>query len=386
MIEPYRRYVAGLEQALGVPFTYGNRVVALRNGDEIFPAMLRSIRAAEKNINFLTFVYWTGKIAEEFAHALSERARAGVRVRVLLDSYGTKSMPEQLTKQMKDAGVTLHFFRPLASLRLWRIDKRTHRKILTVDDRLGFTGGVGIAKEWSGNARNPNEWRETHFQIAGPAVRGLIAAFLGNWTEAGGWTFDEPELDREVYECGGDMAVQVIRASSTIGWTDIATVLRATIELSREELLICTPYFAPDPALEQTLTDAAQRGVAVQIIVPGKHTDQKLPQWAGGTSIESLLRAGVSFHVFEPTQIHAKLMVVDRALSVVGSANLNHRSAGKDEECCAAVISHDLATELRAHFLDDLDRSRQLGIEQWSSRSNFIKARGALARLIVEQL
>ena len=182
------------ETLLGVRFGGGNAVRLLRNGDEIFPAMLRAIDAAEHRIEFLTFVYWTGDIAQQFADALSAKAREGVTVRVLLDAFGAKKMPERWVKQMQAAGVSVRWFRPLRLLKPWSWDNRTHRKVLVCDQQIGFTGGVGIAREWEGNARHPGECRETHLEIRGPAVQQLAGAFWDNWLETE--PNDGPPLDR----------------------------------------------------------------------------------------------------------------------------------------------------------------------------------------------
>ena len=180
-----------LENMLGSPFADGNRVTVLQNGDEIFPAMIDAIKGATKSIDFLTFVYWEGDIAQTFAEALASRASDGLRVRILLDSFGARLLHEDLLSLLERAGAEVRWFRPLSTWRLWRSDKRTHRKIMITDNARGFTGGVGIAEEWTGDAGGPDEWRDTHFAIEGPAVRSLNAAFMDNWNEAGEWTWDE---------------------------------------------------------------------------------------------------------------------------------------------------------------------------------------------------
>ncbi|MDQ3030384.1 MAG: phospholipase D-like domain-containing protein, partial [Actinomycetota bacterium] len=178
-----RRYRRTLEGLVGVPATEGNQVDVLRNGDEIFPAMLQAIREATSTVDITTYVYWTGDIAKHFAKALSDRSRDGVRVRVLLDAVGAHAMSAELGEQMKDAGCHLEWFRPPTTWKVWETNNRTHRKVLICDEEVAFIGGVGIAKEWEGDARNPEEWRDTHLRVRGPAVDGLRAAFVGNWAE-----------------------------------------------------------------------------------------------------------------------------------------------------------------------------------------------------------
>lgn len=373
-----------LEQATGQPFTDGNHVQILQNGIEIFPAMLDAIHSAERRIDLATFVYWKGDIAQAFADVLSERARAGARVQVLLDSVGAKPMRRQLLEQMTRAGVQIRWFRPLGKLRPRRVDKRTHRKLLICDDTIGFTGGVGIADEWNGDARNPAEWRDVHVAIHGPAIIGLRAAFIDNWNEAGDWEFD----DRVTCPAAGigNVPVQVVRASTTLGWTDTANLLRALISLSKRQLRLVTAYFNPDSALVDLLLAAKKRGVDVRILVPGAHCDSRLSQLAGFENMEKLLEAGIRIWMYNRTMLHAKVMTVDSEVAMIGSANLNYRSMNKDEECCVVMLSGELAKSLDERFDDDCRQSVEQAVSDFKSRSAFLRLQERCARLIKEQL
>lgn len=377
-------YCQQLEYTVGIPFVEGNEITVLQNGDEIFPAMLDAIEQAEHSVDFETFVYWEGDIAREFARALARQAKRGVTVRVLLDSFGSKKMSQELVDMMLEAKVEVRWFRPLATWRVWRVDKRTHRKILVIDDRTGFTGGVGIAEEWTGDARNPDEWRDTHIRIVGNATRGLKAAFLDNWNEAGNWMW-EGKREYQDHRCG-DVAVQIVRASATIGWTDMSTLLRSLVSVSTRKLTIVTAYFVPDPKLADLICDAAERGVDVRILVPGHYTDSRLSQLAGHLSIERFLTCGVKMWKYQKTMLHAKLIMVDDIISCVGSANLNHRSMGKDEECCAVISSSDVTQQLEEKFEQDCLESERLILDKWKSRNLWLRIKERLARLIVEQL
>ncbi len=373
-----------LEQATGQPFTDGNAVRILQNGNEIFPAMLDAIRAAQRRIDFATYVYWTGDVAEAFADALSARARAGTRVQVLLDAFGAKPMRRELLEQMTQAGVEVRWFRPLAKFRPWRVDKRTHRKLLVCDDTIGFTGGVGIAEEWSGDARNPDEWRETHVAIRGPAISGLRAAFIDNWNEAGDWGFDDRVAtpDQQI----GSVPVQVVRASTTIGWTDTANLLRGLICLSEQRLRLVTAYFNPDITLVELLLDAKARGVDVRLLVPGAYCDSRLSQLAGFQHMQTLLDAGVRMWLYQRTMLHAKLITVDGALAMVGSANLNFRSMNKDEECCVVIESNEIAQSLDERFDEDCQHGDEQDAEEFRNRGAVVRIQERFARLIKEQL
>lgn len=361
------RFRRTLEGLVGVPATEGNEVRVLRNGDEIFPAMLEAIRGAERTIDFMTFVYWTGDIAQEFADACAERAAKGVRVRVLLDSMGARLMDRTLCERMSGAGALVEWFRPLTRAP-WKAHHRTHRKVLVVDEEVGFTGGVGIAEEWCGDARNEREWRDTHLQIRGPAVDGLRAAFAEDWAETPHPLYD----DRDVFPVqpqAGTSAVQVVRGSAGPGWGDMATAFRAVIKEAQERLRITTAYFNPDEGFRRSLEEAAARGVDVHVLVPGPHHDKRIVQLAGEADYQPLLDAGVRISCFQPSMLHAKVVTADGAVACVGSANFNGRSLDLDDEVDVVIFDDDVVEVLDHHFDEDLERSEQLSPGQWRRRS-----------------
>jgi cardiolipin synthase len=331
--------------------------------------MLDAIGAAEHSIDFLTFVYWTGEIGTEFAHRLAERAHAGVRVRVLLDAWGAHPMDRALISEMETAGVAVRWFRPLSRFRIGTLNHRTHRKVLIIDESVAFTGGVGIADEWKGNARNPDEWRDTHFRIGGPAVDGLRAAFLDNWAETDPRLFDT-HIDRfPVQPQPGDAVVQCVRGASGAGWSDVATLLRTLLQSARECVRITTAYFVPDEEITRRLCAAADRGVQVQILLPGPYADKRLVQVAGEACYPVLIEHGVELWNFQPTMLHAKVMTVDGVVSNVGSANLNARSTSYDEEINVVVLDPELARVLDEQFDVDLERSVRIEEGRWGHRS-----------------
>jgi len=281
-----------LEGVLGVPATEGNQVDVLRNGDEIFPSMLEAISEARHAIDLLTFVYWRGEIGTSFAETLSERARSGVRVRVLLDAWGARPIDRGLIDMMQDAGVRVRWFRPLHRLQPTKMNHRTHRKVVIVDEEIGFTGGVGIADEWRGDARNQDEWRDTHFRVRGPAVDGLRAAFLDNWLETETELYD-PAIDRFPQQPKpGEAVIQCVRGASEAGWSDMSTLLLALLQLAEERVRITTAYFVPGEELVERLCVAGNRGVKVEILLPGPHADKRFVQLAGQSVFERLLRHG----------------------------------------------------------------------------------------------
>jgi cardiolipin synthase len=358
-----------LEGVIGVPATEGNRIDVLCNGDEIFPAMLDAIEQGRHTIDFLTFVYWEGEIGREFAHRLAERAAEGVRVRVLLDALGARTMERSLINLMSSKGVQIRWFRPLR--RFWpsAINHRTHRKVLIVDEAVGFTGGVGIADEWRGDARDATEWRDTHFRVAGPAVDGLRAAFLDNWAETDDELFEE-DVDRFPDQPKpGQSLVQCVRGASETGWSDMATLFRTLLQLAQHRIRITTPYFVPDADLGDRLCAAADRGVDVQVLLPGPVMDKRFVQVAAEGEYERLLEHGIAVWNFQPTMLHAKVMTVDGLAANVGSANFNPRSVTWDEEINVVAVDAELVSALDGHFDTDLERSVRIEPGRWHRRS-----------------
>ncbi len=377
-------YQQALVQATGSPFLPHNDIEILHNGVQIFPAMLRAIEQAESLVEFATFVYWTGPIARVFAEALASKAANGCEVRVLLDAFGAKRMPRALHRQMQQSGVSLRWFRPLSSWRVWRHDKRMHRKLLICDGAIAFTGGVGIAGQWEGDARNTKEWRDTQVEVRGPSVLAMRAAFLENWNEAGSWAFEpvRPELPEQ----SGSSDVQVVRSSSTIGWTDASTVTRTLIAIARTQIVAETAYFNPDERLVEVLLEAIERGVCVQLLLPGKQCDSRMSQLAGAWAVERLGRAGARISFYSRTMLHCKWLVIDEAVTCVGSANFNYRSMGKDEELNLIIEDERVAASLLEKFADDREDSDALNIEEWQRRSLGRKILEKLVRLFKEQL
>jgi cardiolipin synthase len=358
-----------LEGVIGVPATEGNLVDVLVNGDQIFPAMLDAIGEARRTIDLLTFVYWRGGIGTKFAEALSDKAGSGVRVRVLLDAWGASSIDPGLVSEMEDAGVRVRWFRPLHRLQPTKVNHRTHRKVMIVDDETGFTGGVGIADEWKGDARSEDEWRDTHFRVRGPAVDGLRAAFLDNWLETDPEVFDA-SIDRfpDQPQPGGAV-IQCVRGASEVGWSDISTLLLALLQLAKDRIRITTAYFVPDDELIGQLSAASDRGVKVEILLPGPHGDKRFVQLAGQAIYEQLLEHGVRIWHYQPTMLHAKIMTVDGLVANVGSANFNARSTELDEEINLVALDPDLVRQLDRQFDVDLERSEEIQPGRWEDRS-----------------
>ena len=352
---------------LGPPILAGNRVVNLENGAEIFPAMLEAIRGARRTISFETFIYWSGEIGREFVEALSERARAGVKVHVLIDWVGSQKMDEKLVDELERAGVEVEHFHPLKWYHLARMNNRTHRKLLVVDGAIGFTGGVGIADNWDGNAESPKHWRDSHYRIEGPAVAQMQAAFLDNWIKTTGTVLQGdayfPALDDR-----GDAEAQVFTASPSGGGDSMLLMYLMAITAARKTIDLSAAYFVPDPLTRAALKDALQRGVRVRIIVPGEHIDTEVVRKASRAGWGGLLEAGARIHEYQPTMFHCKTLIVDGLLVSVGSTNFDNRSFRLNEEANLNIYDSDFAGRATAVFEDDLKHARQISYEEWANR------------------
>ncbi|KAB2587864.1 cardiolipin synthase B [Streptomyces arboris] len=365
-----------LERLIGIAATEGNSLLPLRNGDQIFGAMLEAIRSAEHTVDMMTFVYWRGDIAQEFAEALADRARAGVRVRLMLDGFGCRLIEKDQLALMDEAGVTIAWFRKPLHLSPLKQNHRCHRKVLITDESTAFTGGVGIAEEWCGDARNEHEWRDTHVQVRGPAVDGLAAAFAQNWAECQDELFDE--RDRFVTsDHHGDAVVQVVRGSSSFGWQDMQTLMRVVLESAEERIRLTTAYFAPDDYFTGLLCAAARRGVEVEILLPGPHTDKRVCQLAGQRHYEELTACGVKIYQYQPTMMHTKTVTIDRVASLIGSTNFNRRSLDHDEEVMLAVMDRDFTDVLDGHFDEDREKSVLIERGRWKRRDVLQRVREA---------
>jgi cardiolipin synthase len=370
---------------LGPQLVRGNRIQTLLNGDEIFPAMLAAIRAAERSITFETFIYWAGEIGQEFSEALAERAAAGVEVHVLLDWLGSDKLDNESLQRMENSGVHVERYRPLRWYHLTRLNHRTHRKIMVVDGKVGFIGGVGIADQWLGHAQSPDHWRDTHYQVEGPVVADLQAAFLDNWMKSRADALNDDRYFPPL-ESAGDVDAQVFKSSSREGSSSARLMLLMSIEAARQRLLIENSYSVPDDRCVEALVAAAKRGVEIEIIVPNHHTDVPLARRASRARWGPLLEAGIAIYEYQPTMIHCKLMVVDDRWTSVGSTNFDNRSFRLNDEANLNVFGQEFAAEQARIFADDRERSRSITLEEWQDRPRREKLHELLASLLRSQL
>jgi cardiolipin synthase A/B len=361
-------FLRAAEALTAAPISVGDDVELLINGDAIFPRYLETIRNAQRTVCLTTYVYWRGEIAHEVADALCERARAGVECNVIIDAVGGMKLERKVVDRMIDAGVRVSRFRPPKPYAVRRLANRTHRKILVADGLVGLTGGVGIAEEWTGDAQDPDHWRDTHVRVEGPVVRGLFGAFAENWLEATGEVLVGAGYLPEIRERPGGGPMMVVRSSAGVGDTNVEALYYLAIAAARETLDITAAYFVPRPAFTEALQDAAERGVRVRVLVPGPNID-KPPLWiAGRAAYADLIDADVEVYEYQPTMLHAKTIVVDGAWSSVGSVNFDNRSFQLHDEATLCVSSEAFAAELTEQFERDLEVSERIEPNGWHRR------------------
>ncbi|HVR71184.1 MAG TPA: phospholipase D-like domain-containing protein [Vicinamibacteria bacterium] len=378
------QFVRSLSALVGPPLLPGHTATELLNGDRIFPAMLEAIGAARRSICFETYIYWDGAIGRRFTDALAERARAGIRVHVLVDWMGAK-VDEQMVADMRGAGVEFEYFRPLRWYDLGRINNRTHRKLLVVDGRVGFTGGVGVADHWLGNAQDAEHWRDSHFRLQGPAVAQMQAAFMDNWTRTRGDLLHGPDYFPALEPEGGALA-QVVKSWPEDGSEATRIMYMMSIAAARRSIYLANSYFVPDDVAVGALVAARKRGVDVQVIVPGPLVDTKITRRASRARWGPLLEAGIEIYEYVPTMYHCKVMVVDDLWVSVGSTNFDERSFKLNGEANVNVLSEEFARRQVEVFFQDRARSRRVTLEAWRNRRWREKAMEHAANLIGSQL
>ena len=374
-----------LGSLLGPGIVGGNAVTELLNGDQIFPPMLAAIQGAKKSITFETYIYWSGDIGKQFADALSERARAGVRVHVLLDWVGSAKMDESYLTEMQQAGVQIEKFHKPHWYNLARLNNRTHRKLLVVDGQVGFTGGVGIAPHWMGNAQDPDHWRDSHYLVRGPVVAQMQATFLDNWLKVTGKVLHGALYFPPIAPAGAQKA-QMFSSSPSSGSESMQLMYHLAITAAERSIDLSVAYFVPDELTQKHLMDALARGVRVRFITPGEHTDTDTVKAASRATWGPLLQAGALIYEYQPTMYHCKVMIVDQLLVSVGSTNFDNRSFRLNDEANLNVYDAAFAQRQTEVFEEDLKRSRRVTYEAWLNRPLREKAHEKLTGWLRSQL
>jgi cardiolipin synthase A/B len=361
------QFLRSMGLLMGPSILEGNKATELLNGDAIFPAMLAAIRGARKTVLFETFIYWSGDIGNEIADALAERARAGVKVHVLLDWVGSAKVEDVIVDRMQDAGVEVRKFHPLRWYNLDKLNNRTHRKLLIVDGRIGFTGGVGIAPQWTGNAQDPDHWRDSHFRVEGPIVAQMQSVMLDNWSKTTGKVLHGADYFPPLQPAGTQPA-QMFASSPNGGSESMLMMHLLAITAATRSIDIANAYFVPEDITRRALIAAVRRGVKVRIITPGKYIDEKMVRRASRGLWGELLEAGVEMHEYQPTMFHCKMMVVDRLMTSVGSTNFDVRSFRLNDEANLNIYDAGFAVRMTEVFEADLKQSRRVTLDAWKTR------------------
>jgi cardiolipin synthase len=353
---------------LGPAILPGNQALALQNGDEIFPAMLEAIGKGKRSITFETYIYWSGKIGEQFAAALIERAQAGVKVHVMLDWLGCSKMSQLLLARMVAAGVEVEKYHALHWYSLGKLNNRTHRKVLIIDGLAGFTGGVGIADQWCGNAQDPDHWRDMHFRVEGPVVAQMQAAFLDNWIKSTGCVLHGGAYFPELKAVGAK-EMQMFVSSPGGGGDSMRLMYLTAITAAERSIDIEAAYFIPDDLMIRELEAARARGVRIRVLVPDKHLDSETVRLASKRGWGRLLEAGVEIYVYEPTMLHCKMLIFDGFMVSVGSTNFDMRSFELNDEASLNIYDAEFAGQMTAVFERDLGSATRYSYQRWQRRS-----------------
>ncbi|MEO6259482.1 MAG: cardiolipin synthase [Thermoanaerobaculia bacterium] len=369
----------------GAPLSEGNRVEILKNGVQIFPSMLAAIRAAKKTINLEFYIYWDGEVSRMFAEALAERARAGVAIKIILDAIGSSAMSQSMIDFLTRNGIDLEWYHPFRWYMLSRFNHRTHRKLLIIDGEIGFSGGVGIADEWLGDADAENHWRETVARVEGPVVAQMQFAFLDNWIKSRGELLTGLDYFPALEKKGGHLT-QVIKSSPAEGSSTVKLMYIISIVSARKSIFISNAYFLPDRDTIRALEGAARRGVDVRVIVPGEFVDVPVARHASRWHYDMLLRRGIKIYEYKPTMMHAKTMVVDGLWTTIGSSNFDDRSFRLNDEVNVNIFDPGIATQMEAMFHEDLARSEEISLHQWFQRSWFDRLKERVAERLKPQL
>jgi cardiolipin synthase len=378
-----------LEAATDASVTRRNRVEVFTNGENYYPAALAAIRDAASSIHLEAYIFQRGKVAREYVEALTERARAGVEVRLVIDAIGSFSTWDSFLKPLTDAGGRISWYNGLRWYTLARLNNRTHRELLIVDGRIGFTGGAGVADHWRYPPKKDRpRWRDSLFRVEGEAVAHLQATFAENWLEASGEILADPKYFPPCDTAEGDTPALVVTSSPSVGGrsTRARILFQMLLAASRESILITTPYFLPDRSARAELVRAIkERGVKVRIIVPGKGTDHALTRDSSRRLYGDLLKAGAQIYEYQPTMIHCKTLVIDGCWSVVGTTNFDNRSFGLNDEVNLAAFDEQLAARIAEDFQRDVAESKLVSYEDWKRRSIFERAHEIFGWLLERQ-
>jgi len=364
-----KQFLWYLEAITDAKLNHCNRIEVFTNGDQFYDAELQAVRAAKKNINLEAYIFQRGEIAQRYADALADRARAGVKVNVLLDAVGSGGTTDAYFAEMTKAGGKIAWYHPLRWYTIPNYNNRTHRELMVIDGVVGFVGGAGIADHWYKDKSPKNSrWRDTVVRVEGDVVSNLQATFAENWLEACGELIAGPDYFPIITREEAQTAMVVNSAPSAGGSTRARILMQSLIAGAHKSILITTPYFLPDTSMQEEIIHARRRGVEVTIVTPGRHSDHALTRSSSQRAYGKLLEAGAQIFEYQPAMIHAKILIIDGVWSVVGSTNFDNRSFGLNDEVNLAVFDESFAVRLAEDFARDIANSREITYQQWAHR------------------
>jgi len=363
---------------------HGNQVTIYTNGSEFYPAMIDAIRNATRSVNMECYIFQPGRVADQFIDALSDRARKGLNVTIVVDAIGSFNLWGRPVRRLRAAGCRIESYQRLRWYSLARFNNRTHRELLIVDGRVAFAGGAGIADWWAFPKGRRPAWRDTMAKFEGPIVAALQGVSAENWLECCGEILTGPEYFPRL-DKAGDTTAFVIRSSPS----DRATASRVAFQLLMEgadhEVRISTPYFLPDRALRRALVEIAQRGITVSVIVPGRKTDQRWVRLASRRMWGQLLAAGVQIYEYRATMTHVKVMIIDRLWAVLGTTNIDNRSFEHNDEVNVGLRDTIVAARLMEDYERDLQHCQEITLERWQRRPFWEKIAGPFVWILERQ-
>ena len=380
-----QEFLDSVTAATGVPFLEGNRLAIYNNGDEFYPAMLKAIAEAKASITLEAYIYWKGGIGRRFAVALAEKARNGVTVKLLLDAVGSATIGREILDILREGGCEVQWYNPVFWFTAGRSNNRTHRKSLIIDGRLAFTGGAGIADQWTGRAQDPEHWRDIQISVEGPGAVPLQTGFARNWLESCGELLSGERFYPRIGK-PGNLAVQTILSSPETGSSAVRIMYYLSIACARRSIYIANPYFIPDSVATDILVEAKQRGVDVKLMITGIHNDMRIARYGGIQLYGRLLEAGIEVFEYNKTMLHQKTMVVDGIWSTIGTTNFDNRSFAHNEESNVCLYNREIAAELERIFQCDLKGCDRVDLDEWRRRPLWTKVQGVLALALKEQI
>jgi cardiolipin synthase len=380
-------FATALGAIVGAPVEAGGTVAILNNGDEFVPALLEAIGQARQSINFMVYIWSAGDISDQLLRALGTKQREGVQVRILLDGLGSLKVPDEDFESLIAAGGKIQKFRTPKLGKLTRFHRRNHRRAIVIDGTVGFTGGMAVSDVWLGHAQDPEHWRDMMFKVTGPVARSLQGAFVDLWVSSSGELLIDPENYPvpALADVAGVQRFVHLDSSPADDDHSMGYFYLLPIYSARQSIYLAAPYFIPDNYLLSALLGKARAGVDVRLMLPGANTDNWITRASAQHRYQELLEAGVKVYEYEPTFMHAKYGIIDGKWSIIGSPNLNFRSRELDEENGIGIYDEALGAKLVETFRKDLEKSKQIDLEEWRQRNPLQKLFETVSRVLDQQ-